>query len=446
MLPITRVPEIIAKGMEKFRGVFCRDEGFEHVCRYVSGLILSPNKTLQAIYDLQVWDRVAPSRRAMHEAVFEAGWDFKELGLHHRASIAKDYQGQGRSVISLDWTLCHHHRGPEIFAVTKAYDYVERRTTLFQTVVTAVVSNRTMIDGLEVVAQEPKDLKAEAAYLKATAKDNYESMEGVNQRLLELLHYRKHELEYRKRTEIAVEIVRQIERECLFPQADYAFDNGVLTRELTQLIEASGKHWISELESSRHINWKGEWKRIDEVARELRTDHQESFRKVKVRLRNGEEKQRWAFTKVVRLKRYGRKRVVIVHEKEDLSDEPRFLVTDALHWESKRVIEGWSYRWSSEVFHEFGKQVTGFESAQVRKEEAVKRHFQLSCVAQSLIQRAPAVASKSERYKFAEGKITYGQKSRVIARQLMRSMLEMCKRYFAEGKTCEEVLELLMPA
>jgi hypothetical protein len=25
-------------------------------------------------------------------------------------------------------------------------------------------------------------------------------------------------------------------------------------------------------------------------------------------------------------------------------------------------------------------------------------------------------------------------------------MLEMCKRYFAEGKTCEEVLELLMPA
>ena len=36
------------------------------------------------------------------------------------------------------------------------------------------------------------------------------------------------------------------------------------------------------------------------------------------------------------------------------------------------------------------------EVAQVRKEEAVTRHFRLSCVAQSLIQRAPAVASKSE--------------------------------------------------
>src|SRR4029450_13350448 len=31
-----------------------RDEGFEHVSRYVTGLILSPNKTLQGIYDLQV--------------------------------------------------------------------------------------------------------------------------------------------------------------------------------------------------------------------------------------------------------------------------------------------------------------------------------------------------------------------------------------------------------
>jgi hypothetical protein len=203
---------------------------------------------------------------------------------------------------------------------------------------------------------------------------------------------------------------------------------------------------VSELECSRHINWKGQWRRVDGVELELRTQHLESFRPLKVRLRNGEEKEFWVFSKVVRLKRYGRKRIVIVHERADLSERPRFLVTDALHWESKRVVQTWSYRWSSEVFHEFGKQVTGLESAQVRKEEAVTRHFRLSCVAQSLIQRAPAVASKSERFEFAEGKITYGQKCRVIAREVLRSMLELSKRYFAEGKSSEEVLELLMPA
>jgi hypothetical protein len=86
------------------------------------------------------------------------------------------------------------------------------------------------------------------------------------------------------------------------------------------------------------------------------------------------------------------------------------------------------------------------EAAQVRKEEAVIRHFRLSCVAQSLLQRAPAVASKSERYEFAEGRITFGQKCRTISREVLRAMLALCQRYFAEGKTGDQVLELLMPA
>jgi hypothetical protein len=77
------------------------------------------------------------------------------------------------------------------------------------------------------------------------------------------------------------------------------------------------------------------------------------------------------------------------------------------------------------------KQVCGLESAQVRKEEAVTRHFRLSGVAQSLVQRAPAAESKSERYAFAAGKKTYGQKCRVISREVLRSSLEpalFCRR------------------
>jgi hypothetical protein len=49
MLPITGIPETIARGMAGFRDLFCRTEGCEHVSRYVTGLILSPNNTLQGI-------------------------------------------------------------------------------------------------------------------------------------------------------------------------------------------------------------------------------------------------------------------------------------------------------------------------------------------------------------------------------------------------------------
>src|SRR5437660_5486018 len=110
-----------------------------------------------------------------------------------------------------------------------------------------------------------------------------------------------------------------------------------------------------------------------------------------------------------------------VHERTDLTDSPRFFVTDALHWESGRILEMRSFRCAAELFHEFSKQGTGLEAAQVRNEEAVKRHLRLSCLAQSLLQRAPAAASKSEKFAFAEGEITFGQRCRTIAREVFHS-------------------------
>jgi hypothetical protein len=114
MLPMVEVPETLRKGLRPYRDLFRRAEGFEHVSRYVSGLIVSPNQTLQGIYATQVWEEDKPGRRARHEAVFEAGGDAEELLPRHRRVIAPEHQGRGREVISLDWTLVHHERGPHI--------------------------------------------------------------------------------------------------------------------------------------------------------------------------------------------------------------------------------------------------------------------------------------------------------------------------------------------
>ena len=198
----------------------------------------------------------------------------------------------------------------------------------------------------------------------------------------------------------------------------------VLTIELTRLIEECSKHWVSEIECSRHIRWRGQWKRADEIDKHLCANQPKSFRPIEVKCRNGDVKSCWVFTKTVRLKRLGRKRLVIVHETQDLTDSPRFLLTDALHWESRRILHTWSYRWSKEVFHEFAKQVTGLEQAQVRKEEAVVRHFRLSCVAQSCLQRLSAEGSESERFEFAKGKITLGQRCRTITREIFDSLVK----------------------
>jgi hypothetical protein len=84
--------------MVAYREVFCREEGFEHVSHYINGLLLSANKTLQGIYAQIVWpEGKQVSRRAMHEAVFEAGWNRDALMERHRQNIAPQYRGRGRS-------------------------------------------------------------------------------------------------------------------------------------------------------------------------------------------------------------------------------------------------------------------------------------------------------------------------------------------------------------
>jgi len=56
-------------------------------------------------------------------------------------------------------------------------------------------------------------------------------MAAARERLVELLQPQTHRLTDKKRTEIAVEIVQQLEQEGHFPQAAYACDHGVLTLE-----------------------------------------------------------------------------------------------------------------------------------------------------------------------------------------------------------------------
>ena len=110
------------------------------------------------------------------------------------------------------------------------------------------------------------------------------------------------------------------------------------------------------------------------------------------------------------------------------------------------MMEMWSYRWASEIFHEFGKQVTGLEAAQVRTEEAVNRHLRFSCVAQSLVQRVPASGSTSDRCAFAQGEDTVGQRVRTIARDALHGLLKLVEQLLAQGRSCTQILEVLIPA
>jgi hypothetical protein len=90
-------------------------------------------------------------------------------------------------------------------------------------------------------------------------------------------------------------------------------------------------------------------------------------------------------------------------------------------------------------------QVTGFESAQVRNQEAVKRHFCLSCISQSLLQSLPCHGQKSERFMLAHNQQTVGQRLYSLTREAYLQLLHLVQGLFAQNHSCKQVLEVLMP-
>ncbi len=101
MLPLVGIPRTIAKFLKSYRKVFRKEAGWKHISRYINGLLMSPNKTLQGIYSQLVWDEENKvSRRAMHEAIFEAGWKYQELMGEHRKNVAAVHRGKGREIIA----------------------------------------------------------------------------------------------------------------------------------------------------------------------------------------------------------------------------------------------------------------------------------------------------------------------------------------------------------
>ncbi len=70
MFPLVGIPKTIAKFLKQYRNVFCKEAGFQHISRYINGLLMSPNKTLQGIYSqLVIHEEEKVSRRAMPDSL-----------------------------------------------------------------------------------------------------------------------------------------------------------------------------------------------------------------------------------------------------------------------------------------------------------------------------------------------------------------------------------------
>lgn len=90
MLPLIGLPYTIKQGFEPEKGVFPRPSEYRHVSHYLTGLLLSPNKTRQGIHSQFVFeDEAASRRRVMQEAVMAGQWTPENMMSQHRQVVGQ---------------------------------------------------------------------------------------------------------------------------------------------------------------------------------------------------------------------------------------------------------------------------------------------------------------------------------------------------------------------
>ena len=101
----------------------------------------------------------------------------------------------------------------------------------------------------------------------------------------------------------------------------------------------------------------------------------------------GEEETYYSYCNTHRIKSFGRLRLVISHNKEDLSDTPTFFISNRKKWRAQGITRIRRHRCPVEVYHEEGK-ADGLDQYQVRSFEAIGKHIALVSVTYSLLRAA----------------------------------------------------------
>ena len=101
-LPIVSVPPIISRLTNPYRGFFTKPQ-FKHFRRLVTGLIVSPNKTLQEINDAYG----DTNQSSLNRFVSHSKWDLDRLNQRRLSHIRKCVHFTRKGILVIDESLLH---------------------------------------------------------------------------------------------------------------------------------------------------------------------------------------------------------------------------------------------------------------------------------------------------------------------------------------------------
>lgn len=382
MLRITKIPLFIENILPRFSSIFNKAQ-LSHFAEYLTGLIVSKNKTVLAINNSFIEHR---DQSTKNHFLTSANWDEDKFN-EERLSIIKE-------------TCQKHHIGEGLLIIDD----------------TGIHKSGRKIEGANWFWDHAKHSHSFGHQLVTS--------QYVTKKFHVPLHYRLYRREgdvdaqaFKSKLDLALELIMSAVRfgiafSCVMGDSWY------FSVKIIKYLESIAKNWIFASKSNRKIYFKDRWLQLKAYLKTLKA---EDFKQVNITKTNGKKLTVWAFSKTVQMSKVGRVKIVISFLHAPLKGNPFFLVTNRKEWTIGKILSTYAKRWPIETFYRDAKQNLGLESSEMRLLQGIRRHWDLVFLAYTLLQIESLSGPLTKWLK--SNVVTIGGKCRLVSSEILRSFI-----------------------
>ncbi len=472
MLPIVQLPEIISHYSPHFKEVFSEGE-YEHFKKYLSGLIVSENKTIEAInrlFVLDVQNQSSLNRFLTHSKYRIAALHRKRLDLlNSQAETKLKSMGAHGGVLGLDDTLLTHY-GREFEGLTKLFDHSTQTYVWAHNLVNLHYSDDQTDYPISFELWKPVEIEALEKGLRDSGvkikekKEPLKVSEPEKWRNYLLYLYRKNQQKecvrkaYRSKIIIGQDLLRDFFNE--YPNEDLpiSFDKWFTSPSFCKFIDQDlKKSYVGGLKSDEALLLAGSVKitvgdfvkRLKEQHLELKSSQNPKSVFVKTTINyKGKKEVFYNYCQVHHISGYGRQNLLISHQKEDLSDTARVFISNRLNWRVQHMTRVGRHRWPVEEYHKESK-AEGLDQYQVRNFEAIEKHIAMVALVYSLLKHARYDSVllntlQTQLDKNIKGSLATWR--RTTQAQVLWGLVLWIEEALRQGDSLEKIMKTLLPA
>jgi hypothetical protein len=466
MIPLVGFPELVEYYAPFFADVFST-AAFVEFKRYISGLLISENKTVEGINRLCVCESRNQSslNRMLTQSPF-ALESLEEKRFEVLDSVPETRMKQ-TGVLSVDDTLLTHY-GKHFEKIAYLYDHVHSGYAWAHNLVSVHYSDDFTDYPVTYQLWEPVDpdaleagltaahvkLRASKQTLKETAPEKWRKY------LLGVWRRNQHRPDvaklYTSKLRIAECLLEHWTRSHPDLQLPVTFDNWYTQPGFCQFLnDILHLAYVGTLAPSDEVILKTGTENLKEFAARLKHEHLDGveqgrppvFKPISIPYK-GQREQYFSYCATHKLPNFGKHRLVINHTKADLSDSPVFLMSNRLYWQAPGITRIRRHRWPVEVYYEEGK-AEGLDQYQLRDFAAVQRHVALIAVVYSLLRTAqydPTLQDKLQRQLKLELEGSAPFWRRATQAQSLWSLAVFIEAGLTQGQALHTIMEPLLRA